>query len=66
MVAGKELLERGQQCLSEENYLLLESRGQSLNWDELATSFRGTDGARRNQRVCVLAPLAVKMRIDEI
>jgi RNA polymerase sigma-70 factor (ECF subfamily) len=65
VVASKELLEQAQQRLSEEERQLVELRGQSLSWKEVAASLGGTAGARRNQLARALDRVAQEMGLDE-
>ena len=65
VVAGKELLEKVRQRLSEEERALVELRGQGFSWEEVAVSLGGTAGARRNQLARALNQVAQELRLDE-
>ena len=65
VVAGKELLEKARQRLSEEERQLVELRSEGLSWEQVAASVGGTAGARRNQLSRALGRVAQELGLDE-
>jgi DNA-directed RNA polymerase specialized sigma24 family protein len=66
VVAGKELLEKVRQRLSEGDRQLVELRSRGLSWEEIALSLGGTAGALRNQLARALDQVAVELNLDQM
>jgi RNA polymerase sigma-70 factor (ECF subfamily) len=64
-VAGKELLERFRQALSEEERQLADQRRQGLAWADIAARLGGTAQARRMHLVRAVERVARELGLDE-
>jgi RNA polymerase sigma-70 factor (ECF subfamily) len=64
-VAGRELLERFQQSLDEEERQLVELRGAGLSWAEVAQRLGGTAQARRMQLARALERVSRELGLKE-
>jgi RNA polymerase sigma-70 factor (ECF subfamily) len=65
LVAGKELLERVQTQLSDEEKQLAELRGQDKSWQEIADQMGGSAQARRMQLARALERVARDLGLEE-
>jgi RNA polymerase sigma factor (sigma-70 family) len=65
IVARKELLERLQTLLSDEERQILDLRNQGLGWNEVATKLGGSAQARRMQMARGIERLMRQMGLDE-
>ncbi len=65
LVAGKELLERFQQGLSDEERQLAELRRQGLAWAEIAAQLGGTAQGRRMQLARAVERVSRELGLDE-
>jgi RNA polymerase sigma-70 factor (ECF subfamily) len=64
-VAGRELLERFRQALSEEEQQVAELRSQGLAWADIADRLGGTAQARRMQLARAVERVARELGLDE-
>jgi RNA polymerase sigma factor (sigma-70 family) len=64
VVAGKELLERFRQALSEEERQLADLRGEGLAWGDIAARLGGTAQARRMQLARAVERVARQLGLD--
>src|SRR5262249_10966176 len=64
IVAGKELLERLRQALSDEERQLADLRGEGLAWGDIATRLGGTAQARRMQLARAVERVARDLDLD--
>ena len=63
-VAGKELLDRLRQALSDEERQLAELRGQGLSWSDIADRLGGTAQARRMQLARAVERVAHELGLE--
>jgi RNA polymerase sigma-70 factor (ECF subfamily) len=63
-VAGRELLQRFRQCLSDEERQLAELRGEGLAWADIAARLGGTAQARRMQLVRAVERITRQLGLD--
>ena len=64
VVAGKELLERFRQALTEEERHLADLRGEGLAWGDIAARMGGTAQARRMQLARAVERVARELGLD--
>jgi RNA polymerase sigma-70 factor (ECF subfamily) len=65
-VAGRELLDRVRQALSEEERQLVDLRGEGLTWPEVAARVGGQPQARRRQLERALDRVTRELGLDEV
>jgi RNA polymerase sigma-70 factor (ECF subfamily) len=65
-VAGRELLERFQQSLDEEEKRLVELRGLGLSWAEVAQRLGGTAQARRMQLARAVERVSRELGLEDV
>jgi RNA polymerase sigma factor (sigma-70 family) len=66
LVAGRELLDKVRQALSEEERQLVDLRGEGLTWPEVASRVGGQPQARRRQLERALDRVAGQLGLDEV
>jgi RNA polymerase sigma-70 factor (ECF subfamily) len=65
VVAGRELLERFRECLTEEERRLVLRRNQGQSWAEIATEMGGSPNARCQQLTRAVDRVAQQLGLDE-
>jgi RNA polymerase sigma-70 factor (ECF subfamily) len=65
LVAGRDLLDKVQQCLSPEERQVAGLRGEGRSWPEVAAALGGTPEARRKQLTRALDRVVQQLGLDE-